>query len=135
MIVGAVTEPRAEICASQPAPPANLQHLVEVKGVDSHCDGQTGQDAKNTDLAEELATVKRLERIVERVVPFIDQDADPDVPEIERNHCQKESPRRPLLLGSPIRPSDSPCIQNRGSFCPVHHRDTLKFRSTVPVPA
>ena len=87
MIIGTIGEPRPKVFASQPAPPANLEHLVEVKGVNSHCDGKTGQNAEDTDLVEELAAVKCLECTVEGVVPFVEQDADADVAEIERHHC------------------------------------------------
>ena len=103
LVVSVVSEPGAEISTRQPSPPAYLQHLVEVEGIDRHCNGESDEDAEAAELAEEFTAIKRLECIVEGVVPLVDAHADVDVAEVERDYGEQKPPGRPFLLRCPIR--------------------------------
>src|SRR6185437_999965 len=65
-------------------------------------DADRGKNAENADLPEEQRAVEFLERIVERVVPLVQQHVDIDVGEIERDHNAHETPGDPFFLGDPI---------------------------------
>ena len=41
LVISAVSEPGAQISACQPSTPAYLQHLVEIEGIDRHCNGES----------------------------------------------------------------------------------------------
>ncbi len=72
-IVVGVGEPVIEIDASQPAPPADLQPLIEIELVDSDQNQDGGQHAEITELVDEDVPVAILQRVVEHVVPGVEQ--------------------------------------------------------------
>src|SRR6185312_1352799 len=77
-VIGALIEPGIEIAARQPAPPADLQHLLEIGLVDDEDDPQRRENREDEQLLEKAALIVILQRIIELVAPFIEADIDVD---------------------------------------------------------
>ena len=58
-------QPFTEIVRGHPAPPADLQPLIEIELVDREHDEDRGQDAEIDDLGDEVVPVSLLQRVVE----------------------------------------------------------------------
>ncbi len=79
LIVSPLSQPGVQVSAGQPAPPADLEHLTEVKAIDRHGNGEKHQNAEKAKLPEQLRAIESLERVVEGAIPLIDPHADVDI--------------------------------------------------------
>ena len=70
-IVGAVGQPRAEVALGQPAPPADLEHLVEIELVHGEDDEDGDQPRDAEELREKGRLVLLLQGAEEGVVPLL----------------------------------------------------------------
>ena len=77
VVIGAV-QPFAEIVPGQPAPPANLQPLIEVELVDGKHDGDRRQHTKDADLPDEDVPIVFLQRVEEAILPLVHENVDRD---------------------------------------------------------
>ena len=127
-VVGVVGQPGAKIPLGEPAPPADHEHLVEVELVDGHHDVRDREPGEANDLADEDCCVLVLQRVVEGVVPAVDEDVDVNQAQRERDHDDEQPQRGPAILGKPVGARDSPAIA-RQSTKPTH-RD---YRGTTGV--
>ena len=107
-VVGAIGQPGAEVAVGQPAPPADLEHLVEIDLVH----GKEDEDADQPRDAEQLAAkgheVLVLEGAVEGVVPLIQENGEVDHAEREEHDGEQEPPGRPPVLREPVRADHGP---------------------------
>ena len=69
VVIGAV-QPMIEIARGQPAPPADLQPLIEIELIDREHDEGGRQHAEIAELVDEGVPVSILQRIVEAGVPL-----------------------------------------------------------------
>ncbi len=107
IMIGAV-QPFAEIMFGQPAPPADLQPLIEVELVDGKSDEARRQHAKDADLPDEHVPIVFLQAGIEAVAPLVQQDVDRDQCEFDRDHGGKQPAARPFVLGTEIGGGDAP---------------------------
>ena len=77
--MSALREPALEISLRQPAPPANLQPLLQVELIGSGDDEEHGEDGEHAELVDEHVPVLVLQRRVERVVPGVEADVQIDL--------------------------------------------------------
>ena len=114
-VVGAVGQPRPEIPVGEPAPPADLEHLVEVELVDSDDHVGAREHREPDDLVNEDRVVLVLQRVVEGVVPLVEEDVDVDDPEIEHDDDEEQAQGRPAVLRPPVRTSNGPGIAKQAA--------------------
>ena len=108
-VVIAVAEPVAEIARRHPAPPADLEPLVEIELVDREHDVAGGQHAEDQKLRDEGVPVAVLQRVVEARVPLVDQDVDRDDAELDRDDGgEQDASRHAVLGGAEIRNGEPP---------------------------
>jgi hypothetical protein len=62
----------------QPAPPADLEPLLQVELVDGQRDVGGRDDTKHSDLADEDIPIVILQRIEEAILPLVQDDIDRD---------------------------------------------------------
>jgi hypothetical protein len=101
-VVSAIGQPVLEIFVSEPAPPAHLQKLREIKRIHVHDDPHTSQQGKAQDLPIELGFVLVLERVEEQVLPCIDLHVHVDHAQREREDCEQQQARDDFLLRKPV---------------------------------
>ena len=70
-IVGTVGQPPAQVALGEPAPPANLEHLVEIGLVHGEDNVKTGEPGETNQLVEKDCVVLVLQGVIERVIPLI----------------------------------------------------------------
>src|SRR5207248_11800251 len=92
----------------------NLQPLVQVELVDLEHDGDRRQDAEVQELVEEGIPVPLLQRVVESIVPGVEQNGDADQAQLNRDQSRKQDASRPAILGSKVRNCQPPDDGQRG---------------------
>src|SRR5690242_21687098 len=92
-------DPFLEIVIGQPAPPADLEHLIEVELVYSDHDEGGSQHCEVDDVAVERADILVLQGIVEAVLPAVVEDLEENQSQIEPDDRSQQAARRPPLLG------------------------------------
>ena len=112
-IVGAIGQPGAEVAVGQPASPADLEHLVEIKLVHGQEDEDGDQPRDTEELREKGRLVLFLQGAEEGVVPLIEEHVDVDHAEREKHDGEQESPGRPPVLRRPVRADDGPRLGKR----------------------
>ncbi len=112
-IVGGVGQPRAEIAVGQPAPPADLQHLIEIGLIDRQQDEHGEQPRDADELPEEGGLVLVLQGGEEGVVPLIEEHADVDHPQREEHDGEQQGPTCPSVLREPVGPDHAPGVGQR----------------------
>ena len=90
-VMRAVAEPTADIAAGEPAPPPDLQPLLQVELIDGADDEGGGQQAEDTELPDEDVPVLVLQRVVESLVPGVEADIQPDLEQLERDHRREQN--------------------------------------------
>src|SRR5262249_13114474 len=91
-----------------PAPPADLQPLVQVDLIHAEHDRDGCQRAEHQHLADEAVPVLLLQRIVEAIAPLIEEDVVADERKLDGDHGgEQRSPGEPILR-SKIGRSDPP---------------------------
>src|SRR5206468_12223025 len=109
-IVSAVGQPGTEIALGKPAPPADLEHLVEIELVDREHDEDSDQPRDTDELPAKHCDVLVLQGAEEVVVPLIEEDIDVDHSEREGHHHEQEPPARPAVVREPVRAHDGPGV-------------------------
>ena len=107
VVVGLV-QPFAEILRGHPAPPADLQPLIEIELVDRDHDEDGGQDAEIDDFGDEVVPVVFLQRVVEAAVPLVEQDGDRDDGQLNGDHRRQQPAAGPFVFGTEIGGGDAP---------------------------
>ena len=69
---------------------------------------EAGKHAEEQELADEGIPVPLLQRIVEAVVPLIEQDVDADDRKLDRDHGDEQHPAAPAVLGAEIGDGEPP---------------------------
>jgi len=118
-VVGAIGQPRAKVPLGEPSPPADQEHLVEVELVDGHDDVRDREPREANDLPDEDRVVLFLQRVVEGVVPAVEEDVEVDHAQRERDHDDEQPQRGPAILGGPVGARDTPAIAHQ-STKPTH---------------
>ena len=98
-IVHRLRQPFDEISARHPAPPADLEPLVEIELIDGEQDEGGGENAEIAELVDEGVPVVLLERVVEDVVPGVEQDAETDQRQFDRDDGREQDAAGPSVLG------------------------------------
>src|SRR5262249_9414306 len=73
-VVVRTRQPTIEIGLREPAPPANLQPLIEIELVDREQDEGRGKNTEIAELIYERVPILVLQPVVERVIPRVQQD-------------------------------------------------------------
>ena len=102
MEIGAIVEPFGEVMVGQPTPPADLEHLAEIRLVHGEDDVHGGQHAEIHELVREQTNVELLERVVEPIVPIGEQYVHVDKREIRRDDDREQAACGPALLRDPV---------------------------------
>ena len=114
-VVGAIGQPGAEVAVGQPAPPADLQHLVEVELVHGQEDEHGDEPRDPDELREKGRLVLFLQRVEKGVVPLIEEHIDVDHAEREEHDGDQEPPGRPPVLRRPVRADHGPRMGERSA--------------------
>ena len=107
IMVGA-REPMVEILPRHPAPPADLQPLIEIELIDGEHDVGCRQGTEEHQLPDEAVPIALLQRVVEAVVPLIEHDVDGDGRELDGDHGAEQKAAGPAVLGEEIRTGEPP---------------------------
>ncbi len=106
-VMGAAGQPAPEIGLRQPAPPADLQPLLEIELVDRGDDEQHGEHGEHQELVEEGVPVLLLQRRVEGVVPGVEADVQPHLEQLQGDdHGQQPAPP-PTVFAAEIGKGDT----------------------------
>src|SRR5262245_33137025 len=97
-IISTVGQPSTEIALGKPAPPADLEHLAEIKLVDSEKDDKDYKPGQTDQLLEEQRMVLILQGRVEGVVPPVNENTHVDHPESECDNDDEQPPSCPTVL-------------------------------------
>ena len=107
IVIGA-GQPVIQICPRHPAPPADLQPLIEIELIDGEQDEGPRQHAKITELIDEGVPIPVLQGVVEFVVPLVDQNGDADDRQFDGDHRGEQDAAGPALFGAEIGAGQSP---------------------------
>jgi len=107
-VVVGLMQPVAKVALGHPLAPADLQPLIEVELVDRDHDEDRANHREIDDLADEAVPVALLQRVVEAVVPAVEQDGDGDGGELDGDHRGQQGEPGPFVLGPEIGRCDSP---------------------------
>ena len=106
MEIGMIVEPFGEVMIGQPTPPANLQHLPEIRLVHGKDDVRDRQHAEIHELVREQTNVEVLERVVEPIVPIREQHIHIYEREIHRDDDREQPACGPTLVRDPVGPNE-----------------------------
>src|SRR5262249_55025772 len=101
VVVGA-GEPMMKILLRHPAPPADLQPLIEIELIDREDDVRPGQHTEEQQLRDESVPIALLQRVVKTVVPLIEHDVDGHNREFDGYYGGEENAAGPAVLGEEI---------------------------------
>src|SRR5262249_46725563 len=104
----AAGKPTIEVMLRHPAPPPNLQPLIEIELVNCEHDIDRRQDAEKAEFGDERVPIAFLQRIVEAVVPLIEHDVDGHDRELDGDHRTEQSAAGPAVFGKEVRTSKPP---------------------------
>ncbi|GCC47778.1 hypothetical protein chiPu_0031935, partial [Chiloscyllium punctatum] len=119
-IVVGIVQPAAEIARGHPASPADLQPLIEVELVDFQADPERREHAEIADLIAEDRLIALLQRVVENIVPAVEQHGEKDAGELDDDHRRQQATAGPFVLGVEIGRGDAPHRRERRAN--VFHR-------------
>src|SRR4029078_11026562 len=105
--MGAVPEPAAEIFGGEPAPPPDLEPLLKVELIDGADDEGRGKHAEHAELPDERVPVLVLQRVVERLVPGVEADVQPDLEQLQRDDRDEQDAAGPAVLRAEIGNRDA----------------------------
>ncbi len=119
-IEGPVGEPTSDILIGQPAPPAELERLIEINA--QHRDHEVEQDQHDNDDkgAIEAGSVPLLQGGEKCPIRLVLQYVDAHQAEVQADDRGQEHPRRPPFLTSPIALCQNPDVACELSQ-PRHH--------------
>ena len=107
-VVVGVVQPFAEIVLGQPVPPADLEPLIEIELIDGERDIDGRKHAKDADFADEAVPVLLLQRIIEAVVPLVEENVEPDHREFDRDDRRQQQAACEFVFGTEVGSSDAP---------------------------
>src|SRR5262249_24221561 len=107
-VVVGTRQPTIEIGLRKPAPPANLQPLIEIELVDREQDKGGGKDTEIAELIDERVPILVLQRVVERVVPRVQQDVQSNDRKLDRDYRGEQNASGPAVFGIEIPAGNSP---------------------------
>ena len=82
--------------------------MIEIELIDREHDVDGGEHAEEQQLADEGVPVAVLQRVVEAVVPLVDQHVDADERQLDRDHGGEQDASRPAVLGTEIGNGEPP---------------------------
>src|SRR5437764_15084569 len=97
-----------KILLRHPAPPPDLQPLIEIQLIDRENDVSPSQRTEEQQLRDESVPIALLQRVVETVVPLIEHDVDGHDREFDGDHGGEENAAGPAVLGEKIRSGKPP---------------------------
>src|SRR4029077_10684300 len=103
----AVAEPAAEIAGGEPAPPPDLQPLLQIELIHGADDEEGGKHAEHAELPDEGVPILVLQRVVEGLVPGVEADVQPDLEELQRDDRGEQDAARPAVLRAEIGDGDT----------------------------
>jgi hypothetical protein len=106
-------EPLTQIGSRHPAPPANLQPLIQIELIDGEHGVDGRKHAEEQNRADEGFPVSVLQRVVETIVPLIENDLDADERQLDGDDRGEEYAPRPTVIGAEVRNGESPNIGDR----------------------
>ena len=101
VMVGPV-QPMAQVLLRHPAPPADLEPLVEIELVHRNHDEHRDEHAEKQHLTDERIPVLVLQCIVEAGVPLVDHHVDGDDRQLDADHRGQQQATRQAVLGPEI---------------------------------
>ena len=107
VVIGAL-HPMIEVARGQPAPPADLQPLIEIELIDREQNEGRRQHAEIAELVDEDVPVSVLQRIVETGIPLVEQHRDGHDRQFDGNHRRQQQAAGPAILRTEIRAGNSP---------------------------
>jgi len=102
MVVRSIGEPLADEAVGEPAPPADLQHLLEVGLVDRDHDEDRGENAEVRELVRKMPDVAVLESVVETIVPAGEQHVHVHEAQVHRHDRGEQRARGPAVFRRPV---------------------------------
>jgi hypothetical protein len=112
-VIGFAFEPIVQILPRQPAAPADLQHLLEIGGIDAGRDERDGEQREDAQLHEEGVLVLVLERVEEIVAPEIEAHVEEHREQIQRDHRRQEAPGPFAIVGDEVRLGEPPGVAQK----------------------
>src|SRR6478672_5762419 len=123
-----VGQPAVEVGLRQPASPADLKPLIEVKLINREQNINGRKDAEITELVDEGIPVLVLQRVVEGIVPGIEQDIDPDNRKFDHNDCRQQNAPGPAIVRIKIWAGNPPNDSERCK-CASHGQSPVGSRN------
>src|SRR5262245_3348548 len=96
-------QPVGEVLLGHPAPPADLEPLVEIELISFEHHGSARQRNEVNEQIDESVPVPLLQRVVELIEPGVQQDRDTDQAELRGEQGQVKDARGPAVLGAEKR--------------------------------
>ena len=128
-VMRARAEPASDIAVGQPAPPPDLEPLLEIELIDGGDDERRGEHGEHAELVEERVPVLVLQCVVEGVVPGIEFHVQPDLEQLERDHRQQQDAAHPAVFAAEIRGGDMREVLRRGAK--IRHLGRLQIGRSV----
>jgi hypothetical protein len=97
-----------QIGLRHPAPPADLQPLIQIVLVDLQHRIDRGQHAEKQHRADEGAEIAILQGVVEAIVPLVQDDLDSDEGQLDGDHRAEQEAAGEAVLGAKIRSGQPP---------------------------
>ena len=113
LVVVFVSEPARKVLLGQPAPPANGQHLRQVKPVHRAHDTGGGNQPEVADQVPESRAVFVFQCVIEVFVPMVDPYRYADADQRQGNHRDQQQPGPGALLTAPVRRYQPPDARNK----------------------
>ncbi len=107
-VVGRLVQPAVQVLPRHPAPPADLQPLVQIELVDLQHGGAGREETPVDQLVDEDVPVPALQRVVEAVLPVGEQHRDADQAQFHRDDRGQQQASGPAVLGVEIRGGQPP---------------------------
>src|SRR5207248_10381988 len=98
LVIAALREPAIDQLCGQPAPPAQLQQLLDVGLVDRDAHRRARQQREQTHLVQKGVPVAVLQRIEKIAVPDVEADGDADLQQGQGDQATGYQPRCPAFL-------------------------------------
>src|SRR5262249_53426030 len=101
-------QPVRQVELRHPASPADLKPLVEIELIGFQHHRSSCQDEEIDELLDEGVPIAFLQRVVELVVPTVEQDRDADQRELSPDQGGEQQATRPAVLGPEERSGKPP---------------------------
>ena len=115
MVEAVVPQPLVQVGARHPGAPAQVQQLRDVELVHRKDDGNHRQPGEAHHLLPEHGHVLVLQRVVEHVVPLVEQHRHVHAAQVERHNYEQHQARTPAFFRVEIRPCQPPGVLQKGT--------------------